>query len=428
MTKITDIKSRLIYDSRGSETIEVNVLISDIIGTASSPAGASVGKFEAVAFRNGNCKDTVDYLNEYKSQLIGIDALDIYAVRDTLRSIDGTENYSNIGGSAAYAISLASVDAASQILDKPIYEILLNGKPAKMPLPLGNVLGGGMHAGNGSTDIQEFLSYPLGADSIHSGIQTNLLVHKEIKKIIDKKDSKFSGGKGDEGAWAPQLSNTEALEVAQEAINTVSDAVGFEIRLGLDVASSSLWVPDKELYVYSRENISRTTEEQISYVLELIEKYNLIYVEDPLHEEAFSDFTKLSSKNDNCLIVGDDLYVTNTSILRKGIDQNATSFASAFANAAILKVNQAGALGDAMEFANLCNNNKYAIIASHRSGDTVDRHLAHIAIGSGSVMMKSGVVGGERIAKLNELIRIDETNFINNDMSMPIARIRKYVS
>ena len=303
MTKITDIKSRLIYNSRGSETIEVDVHVGDIIGTASSPAGASVGKFEAVSFRNSQCKDTIDYLNEYKSHLIGADSSDIFTLKNILKDADKTDNYSNIGGSAAYAISLASIDAASQILDKPIYEILLNGKPAEMPLPLGNVLGGGMHAGNGSTDIQEFLSYPLGADSIHSGIQANLLVHKEIKKIIDKKDSKFSGGKGDEGAWAPQLSNTEALEVAQEAINAVSDAVGFEIRLGLDVASSSLWVPDKELYVYSRENKSRNTEEQISYVLELIEKYNLIYVEDPLHEEAFSDFTELSSKNDNCLIV-----------------------------------------------------------------------------------------------------------------------------
>ena len=421
MTKITDIKSRLIYNSRGSETIEVDVHAGNVIGTASSPAGASVGKFEAVSFRNSQCKDTIDYLNEYKSHLIGADSSDIFTLKNILKDADKTDNYSNIGGSAAYAISLASIDAASQILDKPIYEILLNGKPAEMPLPLGNVLGGGMHAGNGSTDIQEFLSYPLGADSIHSGIQANLLVHKEIKKIIDKKDSKFSGGKGDEGAWAPQLSNTEALEVAQEAINTVSDAVGFEIRLGLDVASSSLWIPDKELYVYSRENKSRNTEEQISYVLELIEKYNLIYVEDPLHEEAFSDFTELSSKNDNCLIVGDDLFVTNTSILQKGIDQNA-------GNAVILKVNQAGALGDAMEFANSCNQNNYAIIASHRSGDTVDQHLAHIAIGSGSVMMKSGVVGGERISKLNELLRIEETNFINNNMSMPIARVKKYVS
>tara|TARA_B100001750_G_scaffold30085_1_gene20391 strand:+ start:2674 stop:3939 length:1266 start_codon:yes stop_codon:yes gene_type:complete len=421
MTKITDIKSRLIYNSRGSETIEVDVHVGNVIGTASSPAGASVGKFEAVSFKNSQCKDTIDYLNEYKSHLIGADSSDIFTLKNILKDADKTDNYSNIGGSAAYAISLASIDAASQILDKPIYEILLNGKPAEMPLPLGNVLGGGMHAGNGSTDIQEFLSYPLGADSIHSGIQANLLVHKEIKKIIDKKDSKFSGGKGDEGAWAPQLSNTEALEVAQEAINTISDAVGFEIRLGLDVASSSLWIPDKELYVYSRENKSRNTEEQISYVLELIEKYNLIYVEDPLHEEAFSDFTELSSKNDNCLIVGDDLFVTNTSILQKGIDQNA-------GNAVILKVNQAGALGDAMEFANSCNQNNYAIIASHRSGDTVDPHLAHIAIGSGSVMMKSGVVGGERISKLNELLRIEETNFINNNMSMPIARVKKYVN
>ena len=294
---ITDIKSRLIYNSRGNETIEVDIFISDIIGTASSPAGASVGKFEAVAFRNANCKDTVDYLNEYKVQLIGIDASDIYTVKDTLRDIDGTENYSNIGGSAAYALSLAAVDATAKYLNKPIYEILLDGKQPKMPLPLGNVLGGGMHAGSGSTDIQEFLSYPLGADSIRSGIEANLLVHREIKKILDKKDSKFPGGKGDEGAWAPQISNTDALEVAKEAIDTVSDIVGFELRLGLDVASSSLWDSDKKLYVYSRENKTFNTEEQISYILELIEKYNLIYVEDPLHEEAFSDFSELSFKN-----------------------------------------------------------------------------------------------------------------------------------
>ena len=421
MTQITDIKSRLIYNSRGSETIEVEVSIGNIIGTASSPAGASVGKFEAVAFRNTNCKDTVEYLNEYKSHLIGADASDIYDVRDILRKIDGTTNYSSIGGSAADAISLASVDAAAKYPNKQIYELLSDGNPIQMPLPLGNVLGGGMHAGNGSTDIQEFLSYPLGADSIHSGIRANLMVHKEIKKIIDKKDSKFSGGKGDEGAWAPQFSNTSALEVAKEAIDTVSDIVGFEIRLGLDVASSSLWNPDKELYVYSRENISRTPEDQISYVLELIDKYRLIYVEDPLHEEAFSDFTRLSSQNNNCLIVGDDLFVTNTSILQKGIDQKA-------GNSVILKVNQAGALGDAMEFAALCNKNNYAIIASHRSGDTIDPHLAHISIGSGAVMMKSGVVGGERVSKLNELIRIDETNFINNGLSMPIARVNKYVN
>jgi len=418
---ITDIKSRLIYNSRGNETIEVDIFISDIIGTASSPAGASVGKFEAVAFRNANCKDTVDYLNEYKVQLIGIDASDIYTVKDTLRDIDGTENYSNIGGSAAYALSLAAVDATAKYLNKPIYEILLDGKQPEMPLPLGNVLGGGMHAGSGSTDIQEFLSYPLGADSIRSGIEANLLVHREIKKILDKKDSKFPGGKGDEGAWAPQISNTDALEVAKEAIDTVSDIVGFELRLGLDVASSSLWDSDKKLYVYSRENKTFNTEEQISYILELIEKYNLIYVEDPLHEEAFSDFSELSFKNKSCLIVGDDLFVSNASILKNGIEQKA-------GNSAILKVNQVGSLGDAMDFANLCNQNNYGIIASHRSGDTVDNHLAHIAIGLGASMMKSGVVGGERIAKLNELIRIDETNFINNDMSLPIARIKKYVN
>ena len=327
---------------------------------------------------------------------------------EKLHEIDGTENYKKIGGSFAYAISIASIDCAANSTKIPFYKIL-TGDSCRMPRPLGNVLGGGMHAGEGSTDIQEFLSYPKGASNIRECINANLLVHKNIKNLVSKSDSNFSGGKGDEGAWAPNLSNDEALNVVHEATTMASDTLGFEILFGLDVASSSLWKEKDQIYDYSREGKKRNSEDQISYMSELIDK---CYVEDPLHEEAFDDFADLMKKT-NTLVVGDDLLVTNAKILQKSIEKHSC-------NAGILKVNQAGSLGDALDFAKTANDNNISIITSHRSGDTVDPHIAHKAIATNSVMIKSGVVGGERISKLNEVLRIDELSFISEGTSMPL--------
>ena len=413
--EIKEISTRLIYNSRGEGSVEADVWVDGVLGRASSPSGASVGKHEAINFADESGKKTIEKFQDYRSKLIGLDASDPRSVTSALKEIDGTPNYSNIGGSAAYAITIASVDSASKALGIPLYQLLLQGKEARMPIPLGNVLGGGRHAGEGSPDIQEFLSYPKGARSIEDAILTNLEVHREVRKILAKRNPRFTGGKGDEGAWAPNISSDDALEVISEAINTISDRTGFEIRAGVDIASSSFWNEEKKLYIYSREGKKRNTEEQIQYILDLIDKYRIYYVEDPLHEEAFQDHVTLTEKSHESLIIGDDLFVTNAERLENGAKIHSC-------NGVILKVNQAGALGDAMDFAETATRNSYQIITSHRSGDTADAHLAHIAIGTGALMMKSGVVGGERIAKLNELLRIDELRLIREGSSMTLAQ------
>ncbi len=415
---ILDFKARVVYNSRGEESIEVETSVEGGHGRASSPSGASVGKYEVVSFLGGNASRTLTKINSYKDKLVGLDASDPHSLMHALREIDGTANYSEIGGSAAYSFSIASAEAASNALGIPLYQLLLNGEEPRMPLPLGNVIGGGKHAGEGSPDIQEFLSYPRGTKSIAEGIRANIQVHKRVREILQEKDPRFSGGKGDEGAWAPNTSTEGALEALSEAISSVTDEVGFEIRIGLDMASTSLWNPREKTYTYSREGgKKRSTEEQIQFVLDLIDEYEIYYVEDPLHEEAFDDTHELTTRVNGCLIVGDDLFVTNTKILERAVKIGA-------GNGAILKVNQAGALGDALEFSELARKHRYQIIASHRSGDTIDANLAHIAIGTGATMIKSGVVGGERIAKLNELLRIDEFSFISRGKSMPLAKDR----
>jgi enolase len=415
---ILDFKVRVLYNSRGDESIEIETSVAGGHGRASSPSGASVGKYEAVSLFSGDASRTIEKINGYRDKLIGIDASDPDVLMHTLREIDGTPNYSGIGGSVAYSFSIASAEAASEAMGIPLYQLLLKGREARMPLPLGNVIGGGKHAGEGSPDIQEFLSYPKGAKSIAEGMRANIQVHKRVREILQERDPGFSGGKGDEGAWAPNTSTEGALEVISEAIDSVTDIVGFEIRIGLDIASSSLWIPEERIYKYSREGGKRrSTEDQIQFVLDLIDKYNLYYVEDPLHEEAFDETKELTDQAKRCLIVGDDLFVTNRKILERGVRIGA-------GNGVILKVNQAGALGDAIDFSELAKEHRYQIVTSHRSGDTPDAHLAHIAIGTDSLMIKSGVVGGERIAKLNELLRIDEFRFINDGQSVPVAQPR----
>jgi enolase len=222
-----------------------------------------------------------------------------------------------------------------------------------------------------------------------------------VGKRLALRDQGFAGGKGDEGAWAPKLKDDEALEVASSAIRDVSTAVGFGIRMGLDIASSSFWDEEAQVYDYRRSGTRRTPGDQVDYVVRLVKDYRLIYVEDPLHEDAFDEFGELTRKVRDTYIVGDDLLVTNPARLEKAASIGA-------GNAAILKVNQAGGLGDALRFSETARRKGYALITSHRSGDTPEAHIAHIGIATESIMLKAGVVGGERVAKLNELIRISE--------------------
>ncbi|MFL6376577.1 MAG: enolase C-terminal domain-like protein [Nitrososphaeraceae archaeon] len=406
MPSITSLKARIVFNSRGSKTIEVDV-VSDrkYFGRACAPSGASIGKHEAQSFPNDNPEKALEVFNANSKKFIGLNAEDPKVIFDVLRDIDDTETYSKIGGSIAYALSIAAIDSAAKALDVPIFKLLKSTKPYRYPFPLGNILGGGAHAGPGTPDIQEFLVCPIGASNILEALEINFGVHKQVRKVIESIDKHFTYGRGDEGAWAPNLNNDEAFEILEKAVKNCGFALGKDVSLGIDFASSSFWDEKKRVYDYARQGIIRDTEEQIDFVNDLINKYKLIYSEDPVHEEDFESMAVIAKKNPQCLVTGDDMLVTNAKRVKEAAKYKSCS-------GAILKVNQTGTLYDAMQFADVCAKNNIKIITSHRSGESSDSHISHIAIATNSKMLKSGVLGGERIAKLNELLRIGEYDLI----------------
>ncbi len=406
MTKITSVEGRILYNSRGSKTIEVDVESDGkFLGRVCAPSGASVGKYEAVSFCNGKPEESLQILKENYQKFIGLESSDLKGIHDTLKSFDNSSNYSEIGGALAFAVTIASMESAAKALRQPLFKTLSNESSFKFPFPLGNILGGGAHAGPGTPDIQEILICATGAKSIEEAIETNLAVHKELRSVLEKEDPNFTNGRGDEGGWAPKLENQKALEVSAKACENLGFTLGKEVSLGVDFASSTQWNEDKSKYVYDRAGFENSTSEQIDFAAEIIEKFKLIYAEDAVHEEAFEDMSELTSKFPDTLITGDDLTVTNKDILSKAIDKKSC-------NAAILKVNQAGSLYDALEFANLANENNIRLITSHRSGESTDSQISHIGLATKSKMLKVGVVGGERVAKLNELLRLSEHDLI----------------
>jgi len=406
LAKITSIKGRILYNSRGSKTIEVDVTSDrNFLGRVCAPSGASVGKHEAVSFPNGRPEDSLRVLNENSEKLIGLESSDLRQIHDVLKKMDGTQNYSGIGGSLAFAVTIASMESAAKASDQQLFQTLSSESLFKFPFPLGNILGGGAHAGPGTPDIQEVLICPTGSKTIEDAVKTNLAVHKELQKILLKEDPDFTNGRGDEGGWAPKLKNREALEVSAKACESLGFTLGKEVSLGVDFASSTQWNEEKQKYVYERAGFENTAEEQIDFVADIIDKFKLIYAEDAVHEEAFDDMSELTSKFPNSLVTGDDLTVTNKNILAKAIEKKSC-------NAAILKVNQAGSLFDALEFADLANRNNIRLITSHRSGESTDSQISHIGLATKSKILKVGVVGGERVAKLNELLRLSEHDLI----------------
>ncbi|MCE2505505.1 MAG: enolase [Nitrosopumilaceae archaeon] len=406
MAKITSIEGRILYNSRGSKTIEVDVESDGkFLGRVCAPSGASVGKYEAISFRNGKPEESLQILNENSQKFIGLESSDLKGIHDALKSFDNSSNYSGIGGALAFAVTIASMESASKALDQPLFRTLSSESSFKFPFPLGNILGGGAHAGPGTPDIQEILICATGAKSIEEAIETNLSVHKELRSVLEKEDPNFTNGRGDEGGWAPKLENQKALEVSAKACENLGFTLGKEVSLGVDFASSTQWNEEKSKYVYDRAGFENTTSEQIDFAADIIEKFKLIYAEDAVHEEAFEDMSELTAKFPNTLITGDDLTVTNKDILSKAIDKKSC-------NAAILKVNQAGSLFDAFEFADLANQNNIRLITSHRSGESTDSQISHIGLATKSKMLKVGVVGGERVAKLNELLRLSEHDLI----------------
>jgi len=401
-TVIEDVTARKILNSRGDATIEVDVMTVDGMGRVSAPSGASTGKAEVIAFPEGGVEEAVRKVEEMIApEIIGLYADEQEEIDTLLHELDGTENFRNLGGNTAYAVSLAAAEAAASSYNQPLFQFLGGSLASDLPYPLGNVVGGGKHALGKATDIQEFLVLPVGAPSFSAAVEANCAIHKRLKDLLRNVDSTFTGGKGDEGAWAPNVSNDEALEAVSRACNAVSDEVGFQCKAGLDVAASSLWNPEKKCYVYMRDGLSRSRGEQIEYILDLIKKYKLVYVEDPLHEDDFEGFKELTSKSPSCLICGDDLFATNAKRLNQGIKKRA-------GNAIIIKMNQVGTLTDTWETTRLAQENGYVPVVSHRSGETTAHHIAHLAVAFNAPIIKTGVVGGERMAKLNELIRIGE--------------------
>jgi len=402
-TIIEDVYARKIYDSRGRPTIEVEVVTVDGFGRASAPAGASTGIHEVMPFPKGGVDEALKLVNEVVAEkLIGMDSTDQVAVDDLLHQIDGTNNFSKLGGATALAISVAVAKAAASSLGLPLFQYVGGVFSAEMPFPLGNVIGGGKHAGERAPNVQEFLIIPVGAKSYGEAIELCFKVHREVGKIIGKLDKSFAGGRGDEGAWAANISDEEAFQALSEACRNVSDEVGRKIVSGVDFAASSMWMPEEGSYFLRREGRRRTQEEQINYVVEVVENYDLRYVEDPLHEEGFEGFSLLMKAiGHRALVCGDDLFTTNVARIKRGLELKA-------ANAIIIKPNQVGTLTDTYRALRVARSGGLVPVISHRSGETEDAFISHLAVGLRCPIIKAGILGGERMVKHNELIRIEE--------------------
>jgi len=403
--KITDIKAREILDSRGNPTVEAEVKLENgIISIASVPSGASTGEREALELRDNDNRymgkgvlKAVNNINTIiKPALIGLDANNQKLIDKTMLELDGTETKSNLGANAILAVSMAVLKAASQSQNKELYEYIGNGKT--LPKPMMNILNGGMHADNG-LDFQEFMIIP-NAKNIKERVRIGSEVFHNLKKVLKEKG--YNTNVGDEGGFAPNFkTNIEALDSIVKAIKEAGYMPGKDVNIALDVAASEFY--ENGLYNLKGENKKLTTDELIEYYEDLINKYPIISIEDPVDENDWEGFTKITNKLGNKIqLVGDDLFVTNKKYLQKGIDLKA-------GNAILLKVNQIGTITETLETINLAKENGYKTIISHRSGETEDTTIADLAVGLDLGQIKTGSLSRtDRVAKYNRLIRIEE--------------------
>jgi enolase len=417
VTLITEVRLRRILDSRGNPTVEAEVTTeSGGFGLAAAPSGASTGAHEATSLP---ASEAIASAREHAVPRIEgqVYAGDQRSVDAALRAADGTDDFDEIGANSSVAISMAAATAAADTLGAPLYQHLGGAfRGNEFPTPLGNVIGGGEHAAD-ATHIQEFLAAPVGAPSVADAVFANARVHAAVGEILADRD--VPAAKGDEGAWAPAIDDGEAFEIVDEATGQIADEVGFDIGFGLDVAATELYDADGGEGVYRYGDTERTPDEQIEYVANLVDEYDLIYVEDPLDEEDFDGFADLTDRvgargarsapdgasgrgpRAETLICGDDLFVTDVERLDRGIEAGA-------ANAILVKPNQIGTLSDAFDATERAVENGLAPVISHRSGETEDTTIAHLAVATAAPYVKTGAVGGERTAKLNELIRTEE--------------------
>ncbi len=420
MARITSLSGRIVYNGRGDRSLEIEIVSDNThMGRACAPSGASVGRHEAAAFAGGDPRESLRAATGEKARaaLVGLDPADAEAVHGAVRRLDGgTGNYSGIGGAAAYAVSLAAAESAAAAAGEPLFAQIARygGGAAEMriPYPLGNVLGGGAHAGPGTPDIQEVLVFAPGAGTAREAIEANLAVHRAAGEELRRRDPAFTNGRGDEGGWAPRLDNEGALEVAAAACERLGRTLGKDVSLGVDFAASTQWDARRGVYAYGRAGFENSPGEQVEFASSLMEKYKLAYAEDAVHEEDFAGMAELASRFPGTMVTGDDLTVTSAAMLEKAA-------AARSCNAAILKVNQAGGLLDALRFAAAAAARGIDTVTSHRSGESPDAHIAHVGIAAGSKLLKAGIAGGERVAKTNELLRASE-----HDLIRGMARLR----
>lgn len=413
---ITDIYAREILDSRGNPTIEAEVLAGDeFLGRAGVPSGASTGKFEAVELRDGGkrygglgVRRAVDHVNaRIAHALVGMNVFDQKAIDETLQKLDGTNNKSNLGANATLGVSMAAAKAAAAALRTPLYSYLGGIHVGEMPVPMMNILNGGRHADN-TLDIQEFMIMPVGACCYQEGLRMCVEIYHTLRGLL--KEQGYSTAVGDEGGFAPDLSGAkEALRFLVKAVETAGYQPGKEVGLALDVAASELYDPQSGKYVFEGEGkrsgnlVARTAAEMIDYYEELANEFPLLSIEDPLDEEDWEGWKMLTARLGSRLqLVGDDLFVTNTKRLKKGIEWKA-------ANAILIKVNQIGTLTEAIEAIELAKSAGYQTIISHRSGETADSMIADLAVAFRTGQIKTGApCRAERVEKYNQLLRIEE--------------------
>jgi enolase len=406
---ITAIGAREILDSRGNPTIEVEVLLSDdSFGRAAVPSGASTGAFEAHESRDGDqsryqgkgvqkaVQAVIEILDE---ALVDFDSTDQRLVDAALIAVDGTENKSKLGANAILGVSLANARAAAESCALPLYRYLGGSNAHVLPVPLMNIINGGAHADNG-VDIQEFMIVPHGAESFSEALRWGTEVYHTLKKLLTEQG--LATGLGDEGGFAPDLpTNRAALDLISEAITQAGYKLGSEIALALDVASTEFYDQETKAYLFEGQN--RSADEMVSYYAELLANYPLVSIEDPLAEDDWAGWTKMTHElGQKVQIVGDDLYVTNPARLQKGIDLKA-------GNAILVKVNQIGTLTETMDAVSLAQSQGMKAIISHRSGETEDTFIADLAVATNAGQIKTGAPArSERVAKYNQLLRIEE--------------------
>jgi len=409
MLDITHIHAREILDSRGNPTIEVEVrLSSGAMGRAAVPSGASTGVHEALELRDadnarflgkGVQKAVASVNDEIAPALLGYEASDPYDIDATLLSMDGTENKSRLGANALLGVSLACARAAANAFELPLYRYLGGVNARRLPVPLMNVINGGEHADN-ALDVQEFMLVPRGANTFSESLRWGVETFHHLKKLLKSKG--LSTNVGDEGGFAPQLgSNREALDLLMTAIESAGYRPGVDVALALDVAASEFY--DDGQYNLAGENTKLSSSEMVKYLGDLVDGYPIVSIEDGLHEDDWAGWRELTEKvGDRCQLVGDDLFVTNSRRIQKGIDEGC-------ANAVLIKVNQIGTLTETLDAMALGAAHGYAMIVSHRSGETEDNTIADLAVGTGATQIKTGSASrSDRISKYNQLLRIEE--------------------